>query len=275
MNEGLRTVWFPSARTDGVKWRISSAILCVFILSAGVSSVPLRADDEPKSRAQVTNTDRADFPAGGVLRIDNSIGELTVEGWDRPDVEVATIKSTKAVYGSEAREKAIRSLSKVQIKTERRGNEVVVRTDFPKYAFFPPNPLPIGRANFDIEYRIRAPRQARLIIDHNNGEVHVDNVASDIRVNVVTGSITLRLPGENPYAIDAKTDAGGIFSDFPGQIRRRFSLIGSRLNAKPSQAAHSLQLRIGFGDIAIVKIRKPPYALYLGPTSAMVESLLI
>jgi hypothetical protein len=226
-----------------------------------LTSVVLRADDEPKSRAQVTNTDRVDFPTGGVLRIDNSIGEVTVQGWDRPEVEVTTIKSTKAFYDSQAREKATKDLSKVQIKTERRGDEIVVRTDFPKYAFFPPNPLPIGHANFDVEYRISAPRQARLVIDHHNGEVHVDDVASDIRVTVLTGSITLRLPEENQYSIDAKADIGGIVSDVPGQIRRRLALVGFRLNATPSQAAHSLHLRIGFGDIAIVKIRKRPYAL--------------
>jgi hypothetical protein len=89
--------------------------------------------------------------------------------------------------------------------------------------------------------------------------VHIDDVASDIRVNVLTGSITLRLPEENQYSIDAKADAGGIFSEFPGQVHRRFSLLGFRMNARPSQASHSLQLRIGFGDIAIVKIHKPPY----------------
>jgi hypothetical protein len=242
-----------------------AASRCVVLSVAVLTSVVLRADDEPKSRAQVTNTDRVDFPTGGLLRIDNSIGELTVEGWDRPDVEVATIKSTKAVYDSQAREKATKDLSKVQIKTERRGDEIVVRTDFPKYAFFPPNPFPIGHANFDIEYRIHTPRQARLVIDHKNGEVHLSDVTSDIRASVLTGSITLRLPEENQYSIEAKADAGGIFSDFPGQIRRSFSLLGFRLNAKPSQAAHMLQLRIGFGDIAIVKIRKPPYAPYDKP----------
>ena len=228
-----------------------------------LASTCLQAQDETKTPAQVTKTERVEFPAGGVLRLNDAIGELTITGWDRPDVEITTIKSTKSSYGAQDREKHVRDLEQIQIKTERRGNEVVVTTEFPRYRIFPP-PLPwsSGHAEFDLEYRISAPREARLDINHNTGEVHIDDVASDIHATVFKGLITLRLPEENQYAIDAKTDAGSIFSDFPGDMRRRFGLVGHQFNGKPPSPAHNLYLRIGYGDIALVKIRKPPYALY-------------
>jgi hypothetical protein len=37
--------------------------------------------------------------------------------------------------------------------------------------------------------------------------------------------------------------------------------LGTRFAGQPSLAAHKLFLRVGFGDIAITKIRKPPYSL--------------
>jgi hypothetical protein len=239
-----------------------SLCLCVF----GLNTALLQADDETKSKAQITKTDRVDFPPGGTLRLDNSIGEMTIVGWDRPDVEITTIKSTKAAYGSQEREKAIQKLNGISIKAERRGDEVVITTEYPGYRVFPP-PWPWhNNVNFDIEYRISAPRNARLVIDQEAGEVHVDEIAGDIHATLLKGALTLRLPDDS-YAIDAKSDVGSIFSDFPGQQRSRRLRLGTLFTAQPSSAAHKLYLRTGFGDIAITKIRKAPYVLSVNPAT--------
>lgn len=193
--------------------------------------------------AQSTKTERFDFPPGGVLRLENTTGELTVEGWDRTDVEITTIQSKDVA----------------QVTALTRGNELVVRTDFPRYAVFPP-PLPFrGAKEFDLEYRISAPKNASVVVDHDTGEVHIDNLAGDVQVKVLKGGMTLRLPETNSYAIDAKVDTGSIYSDFPGQWHRRLWPLGSRYGQATSATAHKLYLRAGFGDIAILKIRKSPW----------------
>ena len=64
------------------------------VIGLGVSC--LLADNEPRQTLQVTNTQRVDFASGGALRLANSVGELAVQGWDRPYVEITTVKSTKA-----------------------------------------------------------------------------------------------------------------------------------------------------------------------------------
>jgi hypothetical protein len=221
------------------------AVLCACLL------IPLSLN------AQVTKTERFDFPAGGVLHLVNSTGELTVEGWDRPDVEITTIKS-KHVYATTERETS--GLDKVQITTQQRGNELVVTTAFPRYKVFPP-PLPFrGTGAPDVEYRIRAPLNAGVIVDHNTGDVHLDNVSGDVRVKVLKGGITLRLPEDNTYAIDAKVDSGNIVSDFPGRWHHVPWLFGARYR-QASAACNKLYLRAGYGDIAILKMRRPPYAL--------------
>jgi hypothetical protein len=200
--------------------------------------------------AQVTKTERFDFPAGGLLQLDNSVGELTIEGWDLPEVEITTTRST-------TNDKA---LDRIQTTTERRGNRVIVTTEFPRYAVFPPPVTLRSGADFYLEYRIKAPRSAGLVVNHDSGEVLIENMTGDIRVTVSKGRITLRLPPDE-YAIDAKADIGDVVSDFAGQKHRRPWLFGHRFGTKTVPAAHEVYLRAGFGDIAILKVRQPPYAL--------------
>lgn len=218
-------------------------LLCVFLL------IPCSLT------AQITTTERFDFPQGGTLRIENSTDELTIQGWDRPDVEITLVKSKK-VFATEERDTS--GLDRIRITTETRGNELVVHTEFPRYDSFPP-PLPFrGGAHFYLEYRVNAPRNARVVVNHEAGEVHIDDIAADVRVEVLKGGITLRLPEDAQYAIDARTDNGSIFSDFPAQWHRRFWPLGARYEQNTA-GGHKLYLRAGFGDIAVLKIRKPPW----------------
>ena len=46
------------------------------------------------------------FLPGGTIRLDNSYGYLTVEGWDEPEVEITVTKSTDRFYEPEQKEKA-------------------------------------------------------------------------------------------------------------------------------------------------------------------------
>ena len=217
----------------------------------------LLADDEPKQKVQVTHTERVDFPSGGQLRLRNSVGELTVEGWDRPDVEITTIKSTKDAYAPPDRAKASQELGKVRISVGRQGKDVVITTDFPRRRILSQGSLLRPGTSFDLEYRIKVPMNARLAVDRHTGEVHVENLASDIHVIVTNGEITLHLPQDGLYGIDAKSHIGSVTSDFSGSERSRPWPFGHRL-VKETPAAHNLYLRVGFGDITIFKIWQPP-----------------
>jgi hypothetical protein len=199
---------------------------------------------EPKQKVRVEHTERADFPSGGLLRLKNSAGEVMVEGWDRPDVEITTIKS---MYASGTREKASRDLDRVRISVQRHGDELVITTHFPGLA------SPSRAAS--LEYRIKAPMSARLAVAHKTGEVHVDNLRSDIHVTVHSGGVTLRLT-DGPYNIDARSDLGGVISDFAGDKKRKPWLLGYQF-VQATPAAHKLYLRVGFGDIMILKPSTP------------------
>ena len=212
---------------------------------------------EPKPSVQVSKTDRFDFPSGGTLRFNNSVGVLTVEAWDRPDVEITTIKSTKADIDSARIGKARRDLDKVSVATERHGDELVVTTTFPRHRpyriFYPLS----GNAGFNLEYHVKAPANARIIADHILGDVNIDGLVGDIQVNVAQGKILLHLPEEEKYDIHAKSSVGSVNSDFSELEKRTRWLLGHRSIEENPAAMHRLNLKVGFGDIVILRIHTP------------------
>ena len=216
--------------------------------------------DQSEPKVQVTSkTEHIDFPSGGTLRFKNSVGVLSVEAWDRPDVEITTIKSTRVETDAGKHDKAMRDLDRVSITTERRGDELVVTTEFPAHRPFRlPYPLS-GEISFNLEYRVKAPATARIIADHTLGQVNIDGLIDDIQVNLAQGEILLHLPEDQKYNIHAQSDFGNVNSDFSGQEKRTGWLLGHRSVDENSGAPHKLNLRVGFGDIVILKIRVPKF----------------
>ena len=51
----------------------------------------------------------------------HAVGELTITGWDQPNVEITTIKATKTVVDSKNRAAADKLLESVKVATERKG----------------------------------------------------------------------------------------------------------------------------------------------------------
>ena len=221
---------------------------------------PASEKDPPSNRAvEVTKTESVPFPAGGVLHLRHSIGDLNIEAWDNPNVEITTIKSTADLYAESDVAAVKAEMEKVTLVTERHGDEVVITTGFPRRLNFGiPDYPPLGRAaKFNLEYHISVPRSARLVIDHIEGAVNVDRVAGDIQVHVKQGEIMLHLPEDAKYSIDAKATYGNVNSDFPGERHRRW--FGQRAFAAESGPAHKLSLRVGYGDIVLLTVHTPKY----------------
>jgi hypothetical protein len=233
-------------------------------IGLGTGCLLLAADqpkpDGPMQKVRVTNTEHSDFPPGGTLRFRNSVGLLTVRAWDQPGLEMTTMKSTKVELDSLGREQAANKLDRVKVAMERHGDELVIVTTFPGHRpFGVPYPLS-GQINFDLEYQIKVPANARMIVEHTLGDVNVDGLVGDIQVTLAKGEILLHLPEEERYAIHARSKFGAVNSDFPGEVKRLRWFLGHRSIDENSAAMHKLNLKVGFGDIVIVKTRvpKPP-----------------
>jgi hypothetical protein len=193
--------------------------------------------------AEVSHTERMDFAPGGTLRLSHSNGEVTVEGWDQPTVEITTVKSAKTAA----------PLDRVRITTARKGNEIVVTTELPKHFELAP---PFRKTDVVLDYRIKAPSSARLTIDHDHGEVHISGITGDIHAIDHMVQITVQLPELGQYAIDAKSKLGAIDSDLHGDEHRRLKF-GHSFVHQASSSSQKLYLRMGFGDITILKVSRP------------------
>jgi hypothetical protein len=210
------------------------------------------AQNTGSQKFQLKDTQRLSFPPGGVLHVVDSIDELTVEGWDRPDVQITTTKTTRNFYNSEDRDRAERELARLRITAERREDEVRVsaaslrRRGFPFVLFF-------GLTDFDLECRIKVPYAARVTVEHAAGEVHLENIAGDIHATVRRGGITLALPEEGQYTIDAKSSFGGVVSDFVGETKHTGWIVGNRFMQERKAGPPKVYLRVGYGDILILK----------------------
>jgi hypothetical protein len=215
-----------------------------------------KTPDRPAAeKIQITKTDTLDFPAGGMLRLRNAIGELTVTGWNQPNLEITTIKSTKTAVEEKDRAAATKLLDAVKVGTERKGDDVAISTEFPKHSKIA-RPF-LGMTDFDLEYRIHVPRAARLDVDEAMGEVHIENIAGDIHAIEHLGEITVRAP-DGVYSIDAKSKVGAVNSDFAGIDRQlKWWVVkwpGQAFTASGPAAAQKMFLRAGYGDIVILKI---------------------
>jgi hypothetical protein len=222
-------------------------------LIASAAALALVADDRSNRPLSATHADHFNVPAGGSIRLDNSFGEVDIDGWDRPEVEVTVTKSIEKLAQKDGAV-AQQRLDSVQITVKQNDVETIVSTVYPERPGF--WRLAGRRGDVDINYRIHAPRASKLIIVHNSGGLNISGISGDIHSTVSNGQITLTLP-EGQYAIDAKCKIGKVYSDFDGHDRRRH-LWGDEFDNPSPAHAPNLYLRAGFGDIMILKTQGLP-----------------
>jgi len=211
-------------------------------------TLPLLGDDLSRERVSATHTERFNVPAAGAIRLKNSVGEVDIDGWDRPEVEVTVVRSSEHFYDATERREAQQSLESAQIKAEQDGNDIVIST-----AYVPGS----RRGEIGISYRIKAPRASKLIVDDNRGGVNVSDISGDIHVTVINGQITLTLAAGGQYAIDSRCTVGDVYSDFEGHYQRKH-LLGKEFDRQSKVSATNLYLRARYGDIMILKLHGPP-----------------
>jgi hypothetical protein len=210
--------------------------------------LPLFADDGAKQPVQATTSERVAFAPGGLIRFNDSYGDLNVEGWDRPEVEIKVTRSLSSYYPPKQREKAAARLERVHAITQHTDTELTISTLPPKH-----------RGGVMVEYQVRVPYDTRLAIHHGGGNILVSNVTGDIEATSSRGDILLMLPEKGMYSIDARSRMGTVSSDFAGETRVRRYLVGERYSNESPAPARRIHLRMGFGGITIKAVPSGVY----------------
>jgi hypothetical protein len=176
-------------------------------------------------------TQQFDFVPGGLLRLENSRGALTIEAWDKSIIELSTRSSNSATA----------------ITAERHGNELVVTTVVPKRSH-----------ETGVSYHLWVPRETRLAIHHRGGEVNVEGVAADIEASLRHGDIFLYLPADVPFTTNALTKIGSINVPGDPSLRPTYLHFGRRLAQPAAPNSHVLKLKAGYGDIYVLRETPAP-----------------
>lgn len=221
---------------------MNASKLLILVLGTGLALV---ADDRANRPLTVSHTDRFNVPAAATIRLENSFGEIDVDGWDLLKVEVTVTKSAEDRADQKGRAKT--RLDAVQVDVKHNEGDTIISTVYPKLTGM--SHMFGRRGDVSISYRIHAPRGAKLIVDHNRGGLNVAGITADIHAIVDRGQITLVLAG-GPYALDAQCKVGKVYSDFEGHDQRRH-LFGEVFDH--AGASTNLYLRTAFGDIMILK----------------------
>ncbi len=224
----------------------SNAVLAVLLLAASAAHAEIYPE-----RPQASNTQRMDMPAGGELRAANSFGEFTVEGWDRPEIEITVVKTARV----NKHQDAAALFDKVKVTARREGNATVIDTSVPRRNWL--SHMVEGDLPVDLEYRVKVPFDTRLQIDHLRGEVHVAKIGGDLHITDKNGHVTAYLAANATPAIDASSNTGEVQSDFEGKETSRRLKLGHTFMRDNTGTGQKLFLRTGFGDITILKVSLP------------------
>jgi predicted membrane protein len=228
----------------------SGPLLFVCCLALGLSA---HAQTIDKREAEVKTTQSLEFGAKGTVQIVDSFGSVKVEGWDKEEVEMTVTKRTQKKYEPKDIAKAAKGLERFKVTMEAVGETslLVINTTYPSWT-----PIFRGKTNLKLDYLIKVPRQSTLLIKHGIGEVEVVNVSGDIQATASIGEISLRLPEDQSYAVDAHVRIGDVSSEF-GQTTHRKGLfaVGAKLAGEPDTPTRRIFLRVGIGDIKVSKLR--------------------
>jgi hypothetical protein len=200
------------------------------------------AKSDDKKKVEIISTEQLEFVADGIIRIQKSFGELHVEGWDKPVVEVTVIKSIKAGDEPRDQEKAREKLGRVKVSVTKESKDSVLISSV----------IPFKRG-LNLEYKIKVPQRSDLFIKHDTGEVNVSYVVGNMEITNRTGEIDIDLLDGRDYNIDAKTKIGGVESAFSGKSKRSFLVSEKFVREEERKESYRIYLRVGIGQVAVSK----------------------
>src|ERR1700689_993374 len=110
--------------------KLAFAVVPLALLGA---TLPVFGEGAIKPPPEKTTTERVDFAPGGTVHIDGSYGDLNVEGWDRPEVEVTVIKTLPYGHKDKQPDQGASDLDRVRIVTEHKSpSELTISTALPR-----------------------------------------------------------------------------------------------------------------------------------------------
>jgi len=147
----------------------------------------------------------------GTLTVDTRVGDVRIEGWDEPRLEIEAEKVVLAK--SQGAAKPLYDQLKIQL--EGADKHVVLRTLYPPRRLWRPFR---GESKLWVHYRIKMPFDANLILKCVDGDVRVRGLVGQQQIRVNYGDVEINIPSVHRLrSLQARTLLGYVQSDLHGE----------------------------------------------------------
>jgi len=139
----------------------------------------------PWSSVHSVQTASYSLPAAGTIAVQNSSGDVKLDGWDRDSVQLIVRKNATTNADLDSLTTAVTD----------RGGVLGVIAQYPDDC-----------RNCDISFEIKMPRGAHVIVDSSSGDVSVADAAGPVRVRTASGDIEVRASAGSTYLHSSSGD---------------------------------------------------------------------
>ena len=210
-------------------------LLCIGAAIAGAFAfiVPGRVGVSETTITEIA----ADTPAA--LEIRSQVGEITVVTGPEGTIQIEAEKEARA--RNRGRSEELRNA--IRVRVDRQNGTARVVVDLPQTG---------ANENVSVDLHVRVPHRTSLDITNNVGEVSIEGVTGDIRVQNDVGSIVLKGVDVTQEA-DVQTDTGdvefsGRLSESQGRVLLRSGVGGLQVRV-PADARFALDAETNLGSI--------------------------
>jgi hypothetical protein len=184
--------------------------------------------------------------SAGTLVINTRVGDIHVDGWDNPRVEVEVEKVVRA--GSEAKAKPL--YDKLQVRLEGGDQEVRLTTLYPSRKLWRPFR---GESKLTVNYRIRMPFDSNLKLKCVDGDVRIAGIVGHEELRVNYGDVEIDVPHlYNLRSLNAHTWLGYIQSDLQG-LSSDTAGLGQRVSFWNANGKQDIEVKVRMGGVFIYR----------------------
>ena len=178
----------------------------------------------------------------GLLTIDTRMGDIHIEGWDEPRLEIEAEK----VVRSKSEKTAKPLYERITVVLEGQDKRVLLRTLYPPRRMWRPFR---GESQLSVNYRIKMPFDANLVLKCVDGDVWIRGVEGKEQLLVNYGDVEIDIPSRDRLrSLRAHTWLGYVQSDLHGESNAGF---GPRISYWNPSGAQDIYVKVRMGGVFV------------------------
>ena len=178
----------------------------------------------------------------GTLTMDTRMGDIQVEGWDEPRLEII---AEKVVEAGNAK-KAEPLYEQVEVVLEGQDKKVLLRTVYPGRRLWRPFR---GESKLSVNFRIHMPYDANLVMRCVDGEVRTMGLTRQQEINLNYGDVEINVPSVYRLrSLNARSILGYVQSDLHGENSAGW---GRRITFWNADGDQDIKVRVRMGGVYV------------------------